>query len=56
MINRDAYGSIFQTIIDGIENGTYRVNLDRTWALADVVEAHRYMEANHATGEVVGLT
>jgi NADPH:quinone reductase-like Zn-dependent oxidoreductase len=55
VINRDDYGGIFQTIIDGIESGRYRLNLDRTFALADIAGAHRYMEANRAAGKVVGL-
>jgi NADPH:quinone reductase-like Zn-dependent oxidoreductase len=56
VINRDTYGGIFQTIIDGIEIGRYRLNLDRTFSLTDIADAHRYMEANRATGKVVGLT
>jgi NADPH:quinone reductase-like Zn-dependent oxidoreductase len=35
---------------------SYRLNLDRTFALTDVAEAHRYMEENRAAGKVVGLT
>ena len=56
VINRDTYGGIFQTIIDGIESGHYRLRVDRTFPLADIADAHRYMEANGAAGKVVGLT
>jgi NADPH:quinone reductase len=55
VINRIDYGTIFQTIVDGVESGRYHLNLDRTFPLANIVEAHRYMEANRATGKVVGL-
>lgn len=55
VINRDSYGGIFQSIIDGIESGRYRINLDRTFPLSAIADAHRYMEANRAAGKVVGL-
>jgi len=55
VINRTDYGDVFQTIVDGVERGRYRLNLDRTFPLAEIVAAHRYMEANRATGKVVGL-
>ena len=35
--------------------GRYRDNLDRTFPLADIADAHRYMEDNRAAGKVVGL-
>jgi NADPH2:quinone reductase len=56
VINRDSYGRIFQEIIDDIQRGRYRLNLDRTFGLNDVVEAHRYMESNAAAGKVVVLS
>ncbi len=56
VINCADYGSVFQTIIDGIESGEYWLNLDRIFPLAGVADAHRYMEANRAAGKVVGLT
>ena len=54
-INVDSYGGIFQGIIDRLEDGRYRDVLDRTFPLAEIAEAHRYMEDNRATGKVVGL-
>ncbi|WP_163507318.1 zinc-binding dehydrogenase [Fodinicola acaciae] len=42
-----------QRIVDEVEAGTYQPNLDRVFALDDVVAAHTYMETNQATGKVV---
>jgi NADPH2:quinone reductase len=55
VINRDSYGQVMQDIVSGVEAGRYRASLHRTFPLEDIVEAHRYMEANRATGKVVGL-
>jgi NADPH:quinone reductase-like Zn-dependent oxidoreductase len=38
-----------------IEAGTYRVVIDRTYPLEDVVEANRYVESGQKTGNVVLL-
>jgi NADPH:quinone reductase len=54
-INVDSYGEIFRDIVRRVEEGRYRHNLDRTFPLAEIAEAHRYMEANRAAGKVVGL-
>ena len=35
--------------------GTLKVSVDRTFALADVAEAHRYLQTGHARGKVVLL-
>ena len=55
VIDRDGYTSVFQEIIDAVQRGRYTVNLDRVFAMADIAEAHRYMEANRAAGKVVVL-
>jgi NADPH:quinone reductase-like Zn-dependent oxidoreductase len=55
VINRDSYGAIMQDIVRAVEEGRYRPNLDRTFALDDIADAHRYMEENQAAGKVVGL-
>lgn len=55
-INRSSYGAAFQRIISAVEEGRLRVNLDRTFQMDEIVEAHRYMEANRATGKLVVLT
>jgi NADPH:quinone reductase-like Zn-dependent oxidoreductase len=54
-INVDSYGEIYREIVRRVEDGRYRDNLDRTFPLAEIAEAHRYMEANRAAGKVVGL-
>jgi NADPH:quinone reductase len=54
-INVENYGEIFQDIVRRVEDGRYRDNLDRTFPLAEIADAHRYMEANRAIGKVVGL-
>jgi NADPH2:quinone reductase len=55
VINRDSYGAIMQDIVRAVEAGRYRANLDRSFPLADIADAHRYMEDNRASGKVVGL-
>ncbi len=55
VIDRDSYASVFQEIIDAVQSGRYPVNLDRVFAMADIADAHRYMEANRAAGKVVVL-
>ena len=42
-----------QKVLDAVSDGRYRVNLNRTFRLDEIVEAHRYMEANQATGKIV---
>ena len=55
VINRESYGSIMRDIVRAVEAGRYRPNLDRTFALSEIADAHTYMEENRATGKVVGL-
>ena len=40
-------------VMEGIVNGRYHVNLDRVFRFEEIVEAHRYMEANKAKGKLV---
>ncbi len=46
---------LLQRIVDEVEAGVYRPNLDRVFALDDIVAAHRCMEADQATGKTVVL-
>lgn len=56
VINDRSYRGIFQSIIDNAESGTCRLNLDRTFPLERIADAHRFMEENRACGKVVGVT
>ena len=47
--------AVLQRIIDQVEAGVYRPNIDRVFRLDDIVAAHRYMEGNQATGKLVAL-
>jgi len=42
-------------IVRGVERGDYYANLDMVFTLDRIADAHRYMEANQATGKVVIL-
>ncbi|GAB3893017.1 zinc-binding dehydrogenase [Kibdelosporangium lantanae] len=44
---------VLQRVVDEVEAGVYQPNVDRVYALDDVVAAHRYMEGDNATGKVV---
>ncbi|MGI5451705.1 zinc-binding dehydrogenase [Streptomyces sp. CA-249302] len=46
---------VLQRVIDKVEAGVFRPNVDRVFALDDIVAAHRYMEENRAAGKVVVL-
>ena len=48
-----AGATVLQRIIDEVEAGVYRPNVDRVFAMGDIADAHRYMENNLATGKVV---
>jgi NADPH:quinone reductase-like Zn-dependent oxidoreductase len=47
--------SALQEYVTGVEHGTYTVRLDRVFKFDEIVEAHRYMESNAATGKLVVL-
>lgn len=46
---------LLRRVVDQIEAGVYRPNIDRVFALDDIADAHRYMENNEATGKLVVL-
>ncbi|MGW2964732.1 zinc-binding dehydrogenase [Streptomyces sp. NPDC001220] len=46
---------LLQRIVDEVEAGVYRPDLDRVFALDDIAAAHRRMEADQATGKTVVL-
>ncbi len=56
VVNRASYGQVLQDIIHAVEEGRYRVNIDRTFEIDEIRDAHRYMEANRPVGKLVVLT
>ena len=44
-----------QAYLDDVAAGVVPVSLDRTFQLDEIVEAHRYMEADRARGKLVVL-
>ncbi|MCI3273672.1 zinc-binding dehydrogenase [Streptomyces cylindrosporus] len=46
---------LLQRVVDEVEAGVYRPNVDRVFALDDIAAAHRYMEDNRAAGKLVVL-
>ena len=45
-----------QGYIDDVAAGHINLNIDRVFQFSEIVEAHRYMEENRATGKLVVLT
>ena len=52
-IKGSAGATVLQRVVHEVEAGVYRPNIDRVFALSEIVAAHRYMENNQATGKVV---
>ena len=52
----DFMGMPFQELVDQVAADTLPVTVGRTFALDDIVEAHRTMEENRARGKIVVLT
>ncbi|MGW1340671.1 zinc-binding dehydrogenase [Kribbella sp. NPDC002412] len=52
-VKGSAGATILQRVVDQVEAGVYRPNLDRVFDLDDIVAAHRYMENDQAAGKVV---
>jgi NADPH:quinone reductase len=42
-----------QAIVDGVEAGAYRPSVERVFLFGEIVEAHRVMEENRASGKLV---
>jgi NADPH:quinone reductase-like Zn-dependent oxidoreductase len=54
-IKGSAGAAVLQRVVHEIEAGVYRPNVDRVFALDDIVAAHRYMEEDRAVGKLVVL-
>jgi len=54
--SEDVTAEELQSYVDDVAAGNVPVGLDRTFELNEIVEAHRYMEANRAKGKLVVLT
>jgi NADPH:quinone reductase-like Zn-dependent oxidoreductase len=42
-----------QDFIDAVEQGTLRLNIDRTYPFEQIAAAHAYMESNQNAGKIV---
>lgn len=42
-----------QTIVERVEAGRYRINIDRVFKMEEIVEAHHIMDAGRASGKLV---
>lgn len=51
----DLLATLLSWFAGEVAEGRQSALLDRTFVLTELVEAHRYMEANAATGKVVVL-
>ncbi|MBV7335042.1 zinc-binding dehydrogenase [Chloroflexi bacterium TSY] len=47
--------AVVQDFVNDVEVGHVPVSLDRTFTLDEIVDAHRYMEANKARGKIAVL-
>ncbi len=48
-----AGAAVLQRVVDQVEAGFYRPNVDRVFGLDDIAAAHQRMEGNEATGKLV---
>jgi NADPH:quinone reductase-like Zn-dependent oxidoreductase len=48
-----AFAKAKQYIVDHLSSGAFRPRIDRTFPLAQIVQAHRYMESNAQIGKIV---
>lgn len=47
--------SLLQDFVNGVTSGKNKIKIDRTFTIDEIVEAHRYMESNQASGKLVVL-
>ena len=51
--NPEAFAESKQYIYNHLANGDFKPRIDKVFRLADIVEAHRYMESNAQIGKIV---
>ena len=49
----DSYAKAKKYVFDHLANGTFKPRIDKTFPLAQIVEAQRYMESNAQIGKIV---
>ena len=52
-VNAANSGEMLQMIVERVESGRYRLNLDRIFRFDEIIEAHRFMEESRAQGKLV---
>lgn len=52
---RDLSANLLQEFVNGVASGKNHIKIDRTFTIDEIVEAHRYMESNQASGKLVVL-
>lgn len=50
---KDLSAGLLQEFVDSIASGKNQIKIDRTFTIDEIVEAHRYMESNQASGKLV---
>lgn len=56
VLNREIFGGVYPQIVGAVESGRVSANVDRVFAMTEIVDAHRYVDENRAAGKVVVLT
>lgn len=51
--SKDLSAEKLQEFVNSVANGENQVKIDRTFKLEEIVEAHRYMESNSASGKLI---
>ncbi|MEP7037571.1 MAG: zinc-binding alcohol dehydrogenase family protein [Acidobacteriota bacterium] len=51
----DLSPELLQEFVNGAASGKNQIRIDRTFTIDEIVEAHRYMESNKASGKLVVL-
>jgi len=55
-LEKDYATPVLQQIVQKVESGAYKRNIDRIFSFKELPEAHRIMEGNQAAGKLVVMT